>query len=54
MKRIIYVLIYLFFSTNFALSFTSNPDTKDIKTGGREDHSFINSNTSYHNHLKIL
>ena len=46
MKGIIYILIYLFFSTNFALSFTSNPDTKDIKTGGREDHSFINSKNS--------
>ena len=42
MKKIIYlIIIFLFFSLNLALSFTSNPDPNDIGTGGRDDLSFL-------------
>tara|TARA_B100001057_G_C22642687_1_gene868881 strand:+ start:389 stop:919 length:531 start_codon:yes stop_codon:yes gene_type:complete len=42
MKGIFYFsIIYIFFSINLALSFTLNPESKDIKTGGRDDHSFF-------------
>ncbi len=46
MKNLIYVIIFLIFSSNLSFSFDVNPESNDIGTGGRDDLSFLEAKNS--------